>query len=266
MSLPGSCTLLPLPPRIDAAVGGCTFPTRVPYGLVETHKQLVSSSRRRPSSAQSTSNRWSSASLPPAPSSPLKGLILRRTNALEDIVSGNTLNVDNAFSSDRARGPKSRAAVCRSQSGTGFQPKPIFEQKFQVFHPSLCISPLSSSPTLAMGLLRRTSSTSRPSSASEQRRYADLDEDEVYAHVDQDEEYGCESAILENWEDEDRRGDEFVSASRPCIIDMQHHRNASQSGKPRRCETVLDVRCRWLGLRGPRKSLENYRPLLVKFL
>jgi hypothetical protein len=259
MSLPGSCTLLPLPPRIDAAVGGCTFPKRVPYGLVETHKQLVSSSRRRPSSAQSTSNVWPSASLPPAPSSPLKGLILRRANALEDIVSGNTLNVDNAFSSDRARGPKSRAAVCSSQSGTK-------KKKFQVFHPSLCMSPLSSSPTLAMGLLRRTSSTSRPSSASEQRRYADLDEDEVYAHVDQDEEYGCESAILENWEDEDRRGDEFVSASRPCIIDMRHHRNASQSGKPRRCETVLDVRCRWLGLRGPRKSLEKYQPLLVKFL
>jgi hypothetical protein len=266
MSLPGSCRNLPLPPRIDAAVGGCTFPKRVPYGLVETHKQLVSSSRRRPSSAQSTSNRCSSASLPPAPSSPLNGLILRRANALEDIVSGNTLNVDNAFSSDRARGPKSRASVCRSHSGTGFQPKPIFEQKFQVLHPSLCISPLSSSPTLAMGLLRRTSSTSRPSSASEQRRYADLDEDEVHAHVHQDKEYGCESAILENWEDEDRSGDEFVSASRPCIIDMQHHRNASQSGKPRRCETVLDVRCRWLGLRGPRKSLEKYRPLLVKFL
>jgi hypothetical protein len=49
-SVPQSC-LSPVPARVDSPIGGCTFPTRVPYGLVATHKKLVQTSRSRPSSA-----------------------------------------------------------------------------------------------------------------------------------------------------------------------------------------------------------------------
>ena len=48
-SVPQSCSS-PLPERIDSPIGGCTYPTRVPYGLVATHKKLVQTSRSRPSS------------------------------------------------------------------------------------------------------------------------------------------------------------------------------------------------------------------------
>lgn len=48
-SVPQSCAS-PVPARVDSPIGGCTFPTRVPYGLVATHKKLVQTSRSRPSS------------------------------------------------------------------------------------------------------------------------------------------------------------------------------------------------------------------------
>jgi hypothetical protein len=51
-SLPESC-LSPLPPRVDTAMNACSYPRRVPYGLVTTHTQIIAT-RSRPSSALSS--------------------------------------------------------------------------------------------------------------------------------------------------------------------------------------------------------------------
>ena len=51
-SLPESC-LSPLPPRVDTAMNSCSYPRRVPYGLVATHAQIIAT-RSRPSSALSS--------------------------------------------------------------------------------------------------------------------------------------------------------------------------------------------------------------------
>lgn len=158
-SVPQSCSS-PLPERIDSPIGGCTYPTRVPYGLVATHKKLVQTSRSRPSSMLSSPTAHcydivngfvdSTGSMPPdflrpgsgygQASQVYEGLEVLPVYGLEHVAATQHPGV-------RTPRPENSPERWRTRGNAGFRAKPLYHTQGQHgFSSMLWTSPSSKSP------------------------------------------------------------------------------------------------------------------------
>ena len=138
-SLPESC-LSPLPPRVDTPIGSCSFPRRVPYGLVATHKQIVTTTHSRPSSALSSPG-----------TRPVSAGALRQD---APVVAPSVHKLDEQFPRRNAQGsrPSKHDSVRRRRASTAdkgasgfaptFVPKPEHRPRWDDVSPHLDRNPL----------------------------------------------------------------------------------------------------------------------------
>jgi hypothetical protein len=227
-SLPASC-YSPLPVRIDAAVGGVTHPTRVPYGLVATHKKLLR--------AASTAASSPTAALQSGAVSPMyyQAQHQKTRNAHEEI--GDKFQ----------RGGLQTQAERKDAIGS---PSKTTRQSLQAGHGGARES--TEGPRNRNSIWRDRLSVSEPSLVAGIREY------HMWHRSGEPYERGHSMHSLFS-NHEPAHSDVWLEAG------SAGQEIASKRGKGqlvvRRPESPLDVRCRWMGIKGPRYALET-KPLM----